>query len=645
MAARLRWVGSTSGALALLACGAFIACVEQGGRRPAPLPSASGTPATRALAATTAKGTAAQPGKNVPAIKVDTVGYPTKWKKVAIFNVPPQGAVVKDDSGKTRYTFKAEDIADKGVDKASLDPTWQADFTALDAPGRYFIAVGDAKSDVFTIGSGLYEEALRASIKHFYFQRCRSKLEAPHAVWKGDQFTRAAACHVHEDVAWDYADYPTKKKKWSVEAGWHDAGNYEQYIPSTGPSAQAMLMVYEHHPELFKDGDGNLPESGNEIPDILDEAKWGITWVLGLQEPDTGAFRAREAVFDWSSGKPQDERKPHWISGVGSASTAKAVSVLAVAARVYEKWDPAFAARCERASRAGWAFLEKHPERILVDGKGSGQPLWDDAPNMQDTGARLIAAVEVWRSFRVPAALERAKALLNDPDTKPERFFNGAWANLSRWGLMGLALDERTPPELRAEAKARLLAAVESARGNVETLDGYRCASGVGDYYWGHNSNLMEKAHQMAIALKLDPSRTWLRQALRDQWHWIMGRNPNGYSMVTRVGKGPERMYHTEWGTPSPQGPAPGYLLGGPNFADMSFLSPNAPAKALLWDNDGPLRSGLPPHSLWHQEQSDLWDAGFVAEGQWTKGWWAVTEPDIYYNANLVLVAAEVQDE
>ena len=63
-----------------------------------------------------------------------------------------------------------------------------------------------------------------------------------------------------------------------------------------------------------------------------------------------------------------------------------------------------------------------------------------------------------------------------------------------------------------------------------------------------------------------------------------------------------------------------------------------------MWDNDKPLRSGLPPHSLWHSEQSDLWDGGFVAEGQWTNGWWAVTEPDIYYNANLVLVAAELQD-
>ncbi len=582
------------------------------------------------------------PGINVPAIKVNTVGYATNWRKLAIFNVAPQAAVLKDEAGNTVFTFAASDTAFRGVDAASLDPVWQADFTAFKTPGRYFIESAGAKSDVFAIGSGLYREALHGALKHFYFQRCRTGLSLPHAAWNGDEFTRKAPCHVHADVAWDYADYPQKRQKWPVEAGWHDAGNYSQYVASTAPTAQALLTAFERHPQLFNDADGNLPESGNKLPDILDEARWGLRWVLSMQEPATGAFRARESVYDWDEGKPELDRKPHWVAGIGTASTAKAASVLAVAARVYRAWDAPFAARCERASRAAWAFLEQHPERILVDAKGSGQSLWDDSAEYRESGARFLAAVELWRSFRLPAALESAKKLLADPETQPKKFFDGAWADLSRWGLMELALDDKTPVPLREEAKQRLLAAVQGARAQIESHDGYRCASTPGDYYWGHNSNLLEKAHQLAIALQLDPSRSWLREALRDQWHWILGRNPNGYSMVTRIGKGPERLYHTEWG--NVKGPVPGYLLGGPNASEMGFLAPGAPAKALLWDNPAPLRSGLPAHSLWHSEQSDLWDGGFVAERETAPGWWAVTEPDIYYNANLVLVAAELQD-
>ena len=93
-------------------------------------------------------------------------------------------------------------------------------------------------------------------------------------------------------------------------------------------------------------------------------------------------------------GLSSKERKARWVSGIGTASTAKATSVLAQAARVYAKLDPAFSKRCERGAKKGWAFLDKHPERILLDGKGSGQPLWDDQADYKEVGARLGAEWE-----------------------------------------------------------------------------------------------------------------------------------------------------------------------------------------------------------------------------------------------------------
>ncbi|HWZ91029.1 MAG TPA: glycoside hydrolase family 9 protein [Polyangiaceae bacterium] len=581
------------------------------------------------------------PGVNVPAIKVDTVGYPSAWRKIAIFNLDPQGARVVDEAGNVAYRFRPEDLEDRGTDESSRDRVFQADFSALVKPGRYAIEVGTAKSDRFVIGKAVYGTALKASLKHFYLQRCRTTLDKPYAEWEGKAYTRALPCHVHEDVGWDYGSYPEKKKKWHMVQGWHDAGNFDMYIPSTGPTAQSLLIAYESHPDLFKE-DSNIPESHNGVPDILDEARWGISWILSMQDLDTGGFHARVAVFGHSDPDPVKERKPQWVAGVGTASTAKATAVLAQAARVYKKFDAPFAARCERAARTGFAFLEQHPERVLVDGKNSDQPLWDDSTEYKEIGARFSAAVEVYRSFRLPAALARVRSLLPDPETQPAKFVEGGWPNLSRFGFMGLVSDPGAPADLRAEAKARILAAVETQRPQIEK-DGYLCATTPQGYYWGANSNLLEKAHEMAFALRLDPSRAWLREAARDQWHWILGRNPNGYSMVTRVGKGPDRIYSMEWGHESP--PVPGYLIGGPNFSEFGFLAPNAPAKALLWDNPLPLSSGLPAHSLWHWEQSDLWDGGFVPKDKWDNGWWAVTEPDIYYNATLVLVASEMQFE
>src|SRR5262245_41324337 len=49
----------------------------------------------------------AMPGKNVPAVKVDTVGYPTRWKKIAVFNVEPKAPVVKNEKGEVVLAIKA----------------------------------------------------------------------------------------------------------------------------------------------------------------------------------------------------------------------------------------------------------------------------------------------------------------------------------------------------------------------------------------------------------------------------------------------------------------------------------------------------------------------------------------------------------
>lgn len=585
----------------------------------------------------------AMPGQNVAALKVNTVGYPPEWRKIVVSNVDPRvGAVVKSLSGEVVFTVSPHQVDSRGVDVASKDPVWQLDISGLRAPGKYRVVVGEHRSEPFSIGDNVYEKALTAGLKHFYFQRCRTALEAPFSEWEGDSYARETACHSHEEVGWDLTQHPEKDRKWSLRGGWHDAGNFEMYVPVTAPSAQALMMSYERSPRTFDDHSLNIPESGNGIPDILDEARWGLIWVLSMQDP-SGGFRHREAIMKWGTEGPADkERIPRWVAGVGTAATAKAVAALSVASRVYKPFDAAFAERCAAASKRGFQWLKAHPERVLVDGKGSEQPLWDDGADVASVaGARLLAAAEVWRQFRDGGALESVRALMAEADTQSAKLHKGAWGNLSRWALVTLALDEKTPADIRAEAGRRVLEAAGALRSRVEREDAYRCATELDGYYWGHNSNLLEKAHVLLAAHRISPEHAWLSEAARDQWHWILGRNPNGFSMVTRLGKGPERIYHMEWG--AAKRPVPGYLVGGPNEKQMGMLAPGAPAKALLWDSPKPLRSGLPAGSLWHAAQSDLWDSGFVAEGSWDNGWWTVSEPDIYYNANLVLVATEMQ--
>src|SRR6185295_17354121 len=118
----------------------------------------------------------------------------------------------------------ADKISARGVDAASKDPVWQVDFSELKTPGRYTLEGAGAKSDPFQIGESLYALTLKAGMKHFYLQRCRTPLVEPYATWEGKSYTRQGKCHAHEQIGWDLLDYPKKLRKWKVEAGWHDAG-------------------------------------------------------------------------------------------------------------------------------------------------------------------------------------------------------------------------------------------------------------------------------------------------------------------------------------------------------------------------------------------------------------------------------------
>ena len=656
----------------------------------------------------------AMPGVNVPAVKVDLVGYVTDWKKIVIFNVDPAGAQVVDQAGNVVLTVTDDLVREYGLDEASQDPVWQVDITALKTPGTYTIrTAGGASnpllnSDPFKIGdfrSLYYDDAVVVGLKSFYFQRTRTALVEPYAVWRGAAYPRKGVSHAHNDVGWDYTFYPDKKLNWKdspdkqwwpgeqLKKGWFDAGNYDMYIPSTAPSTQILLYAYEWAPEMFKDGDQNIPESGNGVPDIIDESTWGLDWIMSLQQKN-GAFRHSEAVHGWDGLGPADQdMSVRWIRGVSSAATAKAVAVLAQAAQIYKQFPPyaAIAADYEKAARLGWKWLQENPNDHPVDEKdhrwaaatpgtpgarpplpngcpdtsvnpdktaykdkhGSEQPRWDDGPDGRgDVPGRFVAAVEMWTRLRDASALEVVKTLINHElvSSLEEGIFRGSWVNISRYGLISLAQDAETPEDIRAIAKERMVKAADLAFPRIEK-DGYRTCDELYDYYWGHNANLAEKVHIFAAVYKLTEDEKYLHAA-RDLWHWLNGRNPNGYSMTTGVGtRPPTRFYHMEWGyhqndminkTGEFFPPAPGYLLSGPNAINNCFLAPGAPAKALLWDTPETTRPGPPPHALWHCEQPSIWDGNFIPEDSYAEGWWGVTECDVIYSADYVLAGISV---
>ena len=475
------------------------------------------------------------PGVNVPAIKVNTVGYARSWRKIAIFNVEPKGAVVQDARTGAVVLRAGAGRGDRPRDRRGLARSGLAGGLLRAAGGRPLPAGGRGRAE-----RSLRDRRGRLPPGH---RGRRQELLLPALPdGPGPCRTRAGRSRPSPGRApatptarWA-GTWPTTRPR-SGASGCRAAGTTPATTTCTCPRRRwrrlTLLFAYEWAPGLFRDLDLQIPESSNRTPDLLDEVRYGLSWILSLQEP-SGAFRHSETVMEWSppgAAPTRIARCAGWPSRAASA-TAKAVAVLAVAARLFATWDrPLRRALC--GGRApGLAFLAGPPRATCGPCARAGAARRCGTTN-PTTMTRARAS---WPRSRCGAASgcrrrsRPAQALLAERrgDARARRrSWTGAWANISRFGLWTLARDRRdAAPRSRAEAGAAAGGGRRPLRSRVETTDGYRCASAPDDYFWASNSNLMEKLLVMAMAARLDPERGWLTEAAQDQWHWILGPQP-----------------------------------------------------------------------------------------------------------------------
>ena len=174
---------------------------------------------------------------------------------------------------------------------------WLIDFTEFNTVGEYRIAVdGIGASYPFRIHPDVYRESFYTTIHALYHQRCGIALEAPYTEWTRDRCHHPAETDTVILSEWMYMngvnaftqlpETATDEKKPYV-GGWHDAADWDRHHYHL-EAAKLLLMAYELKPENFTDDELNIPESGNGIPDILDEARWCVDFYKSMQEEDGG---------------------------------------------------------------------------------------------------------------------------------------------------------------------------------------------------------------------------------------------------------------------------------------------------------------------------------------------------------------------
>ena len=643
------------------------ACNGKRGRMATPSGNGDGAGTTGAASAaggSPGAGPIVAPQPLSPFIVVDQFGYRPVSEKIAVVRTPKQGfdsgtsftpgatyALV--DAHTSQKVLEGAPAAWNGgaVDRSSGDLARWFDFSEVTTPGDYFVLdeTRAVRSDVFTISETVYRDVLAQAMRMLYYQRDGFAKDAQHA---GAAYVDGAAhmgrCYLYSDAS--------KTPNRDLHGGWWDAGDFNKYTSWSAEDVVELLRAYEDAPAAFHD-DYNIPESGNGVPDVLDEVKWELDWLTRMQSADGSVLSVvdepgvKSPKFGGSpDSSPSKVTDPCFYGPATTAASYAAAAAFAYAARIFGSAPgacaayPGFADDLTRRAQQAWTWAQAHSGANAVyfynsqSGVGAGE---------QEVGAaglpfkQLEAALHLYQltgdaAYRGAfdgsyAALQLIKSGSADP-------YHGAEQEV----LLAYAQASGATPAVAQKIKAAFKSAAQS-RDNLgsvqENLDPYLAY--LASYTWGSNQVKAEQGNLFydLVTYAVDPANPDAVRGAERYIHYIHGVNPLGLVYLSSMGdhgavKSVTRFFHQWFGEGSNwdavgvsrYGPPPGYLVGGPN-------------PGYTWDGCCP--SGCsrfdcgaappsPPTGQPDQKSYKDFNAG------WPLDSWSVSEPDDGYQAKYV---------
>lgn len=512
-------------------------------------------------------------------VRVNQLGFEPEARKVAVVITDRSSdfAVVDVESGDDVLTGKLGEPAGWAFSEGQVA---LADFSVLGEPGEYLVRVdGVGDSAPFRIADGVYEPLNDAAIKAYYYNRASTGLPEEYA---GD-WARAAG-HPDTEVLIHASAASESRPEGAVISspkGWYDAGDYGKYVVNSGISTYTLLAALEHYGDRYADRDLNIPESGDAVPDLLDEAMWNLDWMLTMQDPDDGGVYHKLTTLNFvGEVMPADTHEPRYVVQKGTAATLNFAAVMAVASRVLDDYEDRFPGKAKAtlaAAKRAWAWAQAHPdvpyrqpEDVHTGGYGDG----DFADEFAWAAAELYITTGDDAYWTALNAADTPNAVPGWPQS-----LGLAWMSLARHRAdLTEAADTALIEQRVTELADDILAAGEQAAWGVSMT--------AGDFVWGSNSVALNRAMMLLQAYELTDRRAYLgaAQALLD---WVLGRNPTGYSFVTGFGaRPPMDIHHRSSAADGVAAPVPGFLAGGPHSGqqDGCEYPSDLPAESYLDD-------------------------------------------------------------
>jgi endoglucanase len=502
-------------------------------------------------------------------IVVNQIGYLPNQSKIALLlNSTSANVSIELVDHQTGAVILSKKVETGQADAASGDVIQAIDFSDVQQEGQYHWRTGNLQSTPFKINAQVYQDAFVTLLRSYYLQRCGVELHDPVTGIYHPPCHVKDATLAHQDATHQAGD------SISTQGGWHDAGDYGKYVATTAVTIGRILSLYEQQPHLFWDGQLSIPESGNGIPDVIDEMQFGLDWLLRMQRQDGAVYRKLSGKV-WPIGlSPDEDQQSRYVYGVSTPETAKFSAAMAIAARVFQPLKTELAQQYQQSAEKAWSYLEQHPTMQVdwVDGddRGSGKYLSSETDTETsltiDTDDRFWAAAELY----IATGQTKFEQYVSDY-LKMNDYTLFEWKDPSALGMTNYLFQTRRPisSNIRKQLVSKLQKRADHALAKANR-SGYRLAND--RFIWGSNKIAAEEAITLLYAHRAKPHAAY-QTAATDQFDYLLGRNPFNQTFITGLGTHP--VQHTNHLFARAKGIyIPGLFVGGPNDLAQDQIAP-----------------------------------------------------------------------
>ncbi|WP_224482601.1 glycoside hydrolase family 9 protein [Robertkochia aurantiaca] len=470
------------------------------------------------------------------AIRVNQVGYRPHDIKSALLIA--SATFDKDSLGLydqlTDALIRKIAVSDAPEAYYELESVYQADFSDFKEPGAYYLGAGSLRSPAFYISENVYAGTADYLLHYLRSRRC------------GYNPYFKKSCHVDDGIIIYHPD--REGEKIDVSGGWHDASDYLQYVTTSANAVFQLLFAYEQNPHAFDDRyqASGLP-GANGIPDILDEAKWGLDWLVKMNpEPglmfhqiaddrdhrsfdlpykdtlDYGYGKGKERPVYYVTGKPQGLMEYQNNSNGKANIAGKFASSFALGSELLKPFYPEFSQLLIEKARSAYVTGKEYPG--VCQTAPCRAPYFYEEENWEDD--MELAAMQLYqRTKEVNYLSDALKFAAQEPVTpwmkqdSVRHYQYYPFVNLGHYYMSSAGAKD------------------EGLKYYRQGIDHYKKRSSKNiflnglPFVWCSNNLAAAMLTQLSLSARLQPetSSVETESALRD---WLFGRNPWGTSMV-----------------------------------------------------------------------------------------------------------------